>query len=99
MYYINCNWIYTEMSNVSEKSRKVALKQSIIEISNAWLQAESHNLHAKEVIKHVAEEYEMDKALVNSLAKMYHKQNANEIKAKADTVIDEYESLFGSTDE
>lgn len=41
----------------------------------------------------------MDKALVNSLAKMYHKQNANEIKAKADTVIDEYESLFGSTDE
>ena len=85
-------------SNASEPSRKTALKQAIIEVSNAWLQAESHNLHAKECIKHAAEEYAMDKALVNSLAKMYHKQNANEIKAKADTVIDEYESLFGSND-
>ena len=61
------------MSNVSEKSRKVALKQSIIEISNAWLQAESHNLHAKECIALISEEYEMDKALVNKIAKMYHK--------------------------
>ena len=98
MYYINCNWIYTEMSNVSEKSRKVALKQSIIEISNAWLQAESHNLHAKEVIALISEEYEMDKALVSRIAKMYHKQNISDTKAKTDTLIDEYETIFGSND-
>ena len=87
-------WRHT-MSNASEKSRKTALKQAIIEVSNAWLQAESHNLHAKEVIKHIAEEYEMDKALVSSLAKLYHKQNVSELRAKQDTVLDEYESLFG----
>ena len=86
------------MSNVSEKSRKTAVKLSIIEISNAWLQAESHNLHAKEVIKHIAEEYEMDKALVTQLAKIYHKQNVEVIKAKAETAIDEYENIFGTDD-
>ena len=37
----------------------------------------------------------MDKALVSSLAKLYHKQNVSEVKAKADTVVDEYESIFG----
>lgn len=87
-------WRHT-MSNVSEPVRKTALKQSIIEVSNAWLQAESHNLHAKEVIKHISEEYEMDKSLVTQLAKLYHKQNVSEVKAKADTVVDEYESIFG----
>ena len=86
------------MSNVSEKSRKTAVKLSIIEISNAWLQAESHNLHAKEVIKHIAEEYEMDKSLVTQLAKIYHKQNVEVIKAKAETAIDEYENIFGTDD-
>ena len=82
-------------SNVSEPVRKTALKQSIIEVSNAWLQAESHNLHAKEVIKHISEEYAMDKSLVTQLAKLYHKQNVSEVKAKSETVLDEYESLFG----
>ncbi len=47
------------------------------------------------MIKHIAEEYEMDKALVSSLAKLYHKQNVSELRAKQDTVLDEYESLFG----
>ena len=85
-------------SNVSEPSRKTALKQAIIEVSNAWLQAESHNLHAKEVITSISEEYEMDKTLVSKIAKMYHKQNISETKAKSDTLIDEYETIFGSDD-
>lgn len=82
-------------SNVSEPVRKTALKQAIIEISNAWLQAESHNLHAKECISLISKEYEMDKSLVTQLAKLYHKQNVSEVKAKSETVLDEYESLFG----
>ena len=90
-------WRHT-MSNASEPSRKTALKQAIIEVSNAWLQAESHNLHAKEVITLISEEYEMDKALVSKIAKMYHKQNISETKAKSDTLIDEYETIFGSDD-
>ena len=86
------------MSNVSEKSRKAELKNAIKEVSNAWLQAESHNLHAKETISHISEEFEIDKQLVSKIAKAYHKQNLNELKAKNDMLIDEYENLFG-TDE
>lgn len=95
MYFLPKTFWSITMSNASEPSRKAALKNAIIEVSNAWLQAESHNLHAKEVIKHIAEEYEMDKALVSQLARLYHKQNVNEVRAKADTVVDEYESIFG----
>ena len=50
------------------------------------------------VVQHIAEEYEMDKTLVSKIAKMYHKQNISETKAKSDTLIDEYETIFGSND-
>lgn len=82
-------------SNLSNEARKVSIKKSIVEACNALLQAEAQNEHAKEVIKHISEEYEMDKALVTKLVKAHHKQNIEEIKSKADEFIDEYESIFG----
>lgn len=86
------------MSNVSEKSRKTAVKLSIIEISNALLQIESHKEHIKSVVEMISSEYEMDKAVVRSLANMYHKQNSEVVKSKADVLIDEYENIFGTDD-
>ena len=83
------------MSNLSEASRKVAIKQSLIEISNAMIQIEAHKEHIKSVVLHVSEEYEIDKPKVQQLAKMYHKQNAEVIRAKSDEVADLYESIFG----
>lgn len=86
------------MSNLSEPSRKTAIRQSIIEISNAMLQIESHKEHIKEIISMLSSEYEMDKAVVRSLANMYHKQNSEVVKSKADVLIDEYENIFGLDD-
>lgn len=83
------------MSNVSDPIRKTALKQAIVEVSNSWLQAESHREHAKEVIAHTAEEYEMDKAMITQLARIYHKQNGSNYKAKSENIIDMYELIFG----
>lgn len=83
------------MSNLSEPARKSAIKVSIMEASNALLQAESHKDHAKSVVEHICSEYEMDKALVNALVRMYHKQNSEEIRAKSESIIDEYENIFG----
>lgn len=83
------------MSNVSDPARKSSLKQSVIEASNALLQAEAQREHAKEVMAHIAEEYEIEKSTVASLVKLYHKQNASTVKAKAETEIELYESLFG----
>lgn len=83
------------MSNLSNEARRTAIKKSIIEASNSLLQAKAHQDHAKEVIKHVAEEYEMDKSVVAQLVKIYHKQNVNEVKEKSDTIVDEYETIFG----
>ena len=43
--------------------------------------------HLKEIINHVAEEHELDKAVVRSLINMYHKQNATEVKNKAEAIF------------
>ena len=86
------------MSNLSEPSRKTAIRQSIIEISNAMLQIESHKDHIKSVVEMISSEYEMDKAVVRSLANMYHKQNSEIVKTKSDVLIDEYENIFGLDD-
>lgn len=83
------------MAAASTADRKVALRNGIKEISNAMLQIESQREHMKEVVKNLSEEYEIDKAVVNQLAKIYHKQNASEVQAKAETIIEEYEALFG----
>lgn len=83
------------MAAASTADRKVALRNGIKEISNAMLQIESQREHMKEVVKNLSEEYEIDKAVINQLAKIYHKQNASEVQAKAETIIEEYEALFG----
>lgn len=86
------------MSNLSDAARKTAIKLSLIEVSNAWLQAESHKEHAKEVIAHIATEYEMDKSLVQKLANMHHKQTIQKVKDSNDELIEAYEEIFGETE-
>lgn len=83
------------MSNgKSQQAVNVAIKNAIVEMSNAWLLAEGHNTHAKEVAKHIADEYEIDKSELTQLAKLYHKQNAREVKAKSETILEKYQEIF-----
>lgn len=83
------------MSNLSNAARKTEIKKSIQEASNALLQIEAHKDHIKEIIDCVSEEYSMDKALVRKLIQMYHKQNSEDVKAKSDSLLDQYELIFG----
>ena len=50
------------------------------------------------LVEMISSEYEMDKAVVRSLANMYHKQNSEIVKTKSDVLIDEYENIFGLDD-
>lgn len=78
----------------SPEAVRVAIKNAVVEISNSWLQAESHRLHAKEVAKHTSEEYEFDKKDLLKMATMYHKQNAPKIKADTESVLEKYQEIF-----
>lgn len=78
----------------SPEAVRVAIKNAVVEISNAWLQEEAQRTHASEVAKHIAEEYEVDKKDLVRMAKMYHKQNAQQIKADTDSVLEMYSEIF-----
>ena len=78
----------------SPEAIRIAIKNAVVEISNSWLQAEGHRTHANEVAKHTAEEYEIDKKDLLKMAKMYHKQNAPQIKADTESVLEKYQEIF-----
>lgn len=84
--------------NLSPAARKTAIKNAISEISNSWLQAESFNQHAKDVIDHICSEYELDKKIIAGMAKLHHKQNISDVRARSESLIEQYEEIFG-TDE
>ena len=51
--------------------------------------------HIKEIIDRASEEYSMDKGELRKLIQMYHKQNSEDIKAKSNSLLDQYELIFG----
>ena len=83
------------MSNLSNHARITEIKKSIQEASNSLLQIESHKEHIKEIIDRSSEEYSMDKGELRKLIQMYHKQNSEDIKAKSNSLLDQYELIFG----
>lgn len=84
--------------NLGPAARKTAIKNAITEGSNTLLQISAHKEHLKEVINHIAEEYEMDKGVIRNLINIYHKQNISDVCAKSESLLEQYEEIFG-TDE
>lgn len=80
--------------NLSPAARKTAIKNAISEGSNTLLQISAHKEHLKEVINHIAEEYEMDKGVIRDLINIYHKQNISEVKNKSEDLLEKYEEIF-----
>lgn len=78
----------------SPEAVRVAIKNAVVEGGNTLLQIQAHKDHLKEIINHVAEEHELDKAVVRSLINMYHKQNAAEVKNKAEDIVEKYSEIF-----
>lgn len=81
------------MSNPED--RKV-VTDAIKEISNSMLRMESDRDLQKEIVEAVCEKVDIDKADVKKLAKIYHKQNYNDVKAAADDLQGLYEELYPS---
>ena len=84
------------MTTVQDPKQKAAIRVKIVEISNAWLQAEASNDLAKTIAADLAEEFELDKKLIIACARMYHKQNVAKLQEETDIKVDFYESFFGA---
>lgn len=85
------------MTMPQDPKQKASIKAATVEMSNAWMQAKSHNDHAKAIAEKVAEDHDIDKKLINKIARMYHNTvSVNEIREQTDEITDAYEAIFGS---
>lgn len=69
------------------------IANAIKEISNAMTRAEAERDHIKEILNDLEEKYEMPKKEMRKVARIYHKQNINEIKDEMSDIEDVYEII------
>jgi hypothetical protein len=78
-----------------EDIKKKAIKDYVFEMSASMARAEGERDLQKEATKRLAEDHELDKAMLKKLAKIYHKSNFSTVKADTDELETMYETLFG----
>lgn len=94
MGIINMNAAGNEVIlNLTDGDRE-DLENAIKEAAGSLLRAESERDLRKEIAKRVKDDLEIKPALFNSLTKMYHKQNKEEIQNKTDVMVSMYETVF-----
>lgn len=67
------------------------------ELSNAMTRIDAEKDFMKEAIAKASEEYEVDKKHLRKMARVYHKQNFDEIQGEAEEFCELYESITTPT--
>lgn len=70
------------------------IKDACIEISASMTRAEGEKIYQKEAIVALAEETEVPKKYLNKLAKLYHKQNRDQVVAEMESTDAFYDRIF-----
>ncbi len=76
-----------------DSNQKKAIKSCLQEISNSFTRIEAERDNVKEIIKRMAEEFQINKKLSRKLAKVFHKRNLEEEVASASELADTYENV------
>lgn len=84
------------MANViipsSPEDRKKVL-EALKEFSNSLARIEAEQSLQKEILARLEDEFELPKKYMRKVARVYHKQNLNEVKAETLEVEEIYESI------
>jgi DNA repair ATPase RecN len=84
------------MANViipsSPEDRKKVL-EALKEFSNSLARIEAEQTLQKEILNRLEDEFELPKKYMRKVARVYHKQNLNEVRAEVSEVEDIYESI------
>ena len=78
---------------LSNPADRKAIYDAIREISNSMTRMEAEKDLISETLKAVKDKYELPPKYVRTLAKIYHKQNFNQIKEEQAEVEHLYESI------
>ena len=78
------------MTNPKDQAEKNVIK----EIANSLMRMDGEREHIKTMCDDMKENHESDPSELKRLAKILHKQNLEEEKAKANSIFERYEELF-----
>jgi DNA-binding transcriptional regulator GbsR (MarR family) len=78
---------------LSNPADRKAIYDAIREISNSMTRMEAEKDLISETLKAVKDKFELPPKYVRTLAKIYHKQNFNQIKEEQAEVEELYESI------
>lgn len=67
------------------------------EISNAYARIEAEREFIKEAISEAAEKYQLEKAALRKMSRLFHKGNFNEEKTSAEELFSTYENILNNT--
>ena len=73
--------------------QKAAVKGCLQEISNSFTRIEAERDNIKEIIKKMADEFEIAKPISRKLAKIYHKRNLEEERGNFEEVANTYDEV------
>lgn len=85
------------MSNVvtipSSPQDRTDVKNRLTEISASLTRIESERDHINDILQDLQDQYELPKKYMRKVAKVYHKQNINEVKEEFSEVEDIYNAV------
>lgn len=76
-----------QISNPEDRKK---IKNALVEISNSMTRIEAEKDLIKNIVTDLADNFEIDKKHINTMAKIYHKQNFSEERTKNE----EFEVLY-----
>ena len=82
--------LQTSLSNPADRK---GVYEAIVEISNSMTRMEAERDLIKETLNMVKDKYELPQKYTRTLAKIYHKQNFQEVKSEQSEVETLYESI------
>ena len=78
------------ISSIEDRKKIFA---AIKEISNSMVRIESERDLIKDIVKDVADNYQLSRKTVNKMAKVYHKQSLSQTVAEHDEFVETYEEI------
>jgi len=69
------------------------IRERLSEVSNSMTRIEAERDHINEILADMQEEYELPKKHMRKVARVFHKQNINEVKEEFTDVEDIYNAV------
>lgn len=81
---------------ISNPEDKKKFQNAIQEISNSMTRTEAERDLINEVVKDLAEDFQINKKIIRKIARAYHKQNLAEEQTDHEEFVDIYEGVINS---